>query len=774
MREYVWGAPLVLLLLFTGIWFTLRLWFLPLRYLFFGWRIALGLSPHEESSQRGKEPQARGDISPFQSLSTVLAATIGTGNIVGVAGAILIGGPGALFWMWVSAIVGMATKYAEALLAVRYREKTSYGYAGGPMYYMEKGLGWRRLAVFFSVLVLIAGLGIGNMAQIDAAATVLHSSLNIPRWQTSLLVAILASMVLMGGIRRIGQVAAVIVPFMAIMYLVAVGYYLIANHKLLARSFALVFDYAFKPLSMATGFLTGWFFVTVRTGLQHALFSNEAGLGSGPIADASARTEFAVKQGLVAMLGPFVDTLIVCTLTGLTVIVGLEKSPLPILSEAILKKTELAPSLLPLVEKASTGQLWQALSWQWGNYAENLRGVLVNIILKNDFGQLGALVVSLSLVFFAISTIFGWYFYTDRAMVYLGLGKKIRYYQAIYIATILLGGMLGETKLIWDFSHIANGLMAFPNLMALLFLTPVVLKETRIFFQKYPHRHDLAVRIYILILTILPKNTLSKIFGYLARLRLPAFIMIPILLAFSRLYKINVSEAELELKDYRSLNNFFTRALKNTARVVAPGADVIVSPVDGSLLHAGILEKGQILQSKGISCTLEEILGSKKYLEKFIDGCYATIYLSPQDYHRIHAPTSGKIIGYFYQPGKLFPVNMLAVHTIDRLFSRNERLITFIDTGKGLLALVKIGATSVGKIRVNYDEKFSTNKWIRIPRQHTYQNPIAIEKGAEIGRFEMGSTVILIFERDSVELLDLEPKQKLHYGEPIALFKKKD
>lgn len=772
-KNYVWGFPLVFLLLFTGIWYTFLLGFLPLRYLGYGFRIALGFST-KDGKEAEKEQEAKGDISYFQSLATVLAATIGTGNIVGVAGAILIGGPGALFWMWISAILGMSTKYAEALLAVSFREKTPHGYSGGPMYYMTKGLGWKKLAVFFSLMVLFAGLGIGNLAQVNAATTVLENSpLALPRPISAFFIAFATALVILGGIRRIAQVTAFLVPFMAILYLFAVISFLWVNKTYLPEALKLIFQHAFTPLSVFSGSFVGWFFVTVRTGLQHALFSNEAGLGSSPMADAASRTEFPVKQGLVSMIAPFLDTILICTMTGLTVVIGLEKNSEFILSQATQNKSALTTTLPAILEKAQEQGIWQSIAYFWGTQAAELKGLLVTLIFQKEFGDLGQFAIACSLFFFAVSTIFGWYLYTDRALWFLGWGKKIQTYQWLYVALVFLGGVFRETKLIWDFSHIANGLMAFPNLFALIFLSSFVSTETKKYFRQYPHRHDLAVRIYIWLLTILPKNTLSKIFGFLARLQLPSFIMIPILVAFSRLYKINVDEAELELKDYRSLNNFFTRALKNTARVIAKDAQVVVSPVDGTILHFGNIQKGQILQSKGISCTIEEILGNKKYLEKFQGGCYVTIYLSPKDYHRIHSPASGKILGYYYQPGKLFPVNTIAVNTIEKLFSRNERLISFLDTGKGLIALVKIGATTVGKIKVTYDEKLSTNKWIRLPRQHSYEEPKPIEKGQELGRFEMGSTVILLFERNTVELLDLEEKQKVRYGEPIAIFKNK-
>ncbi len=774
-KDQVWGLPLVVLLVGTGLLLTFRLGLVQFRYFAYGVRIALGFVKKEEKIAGNEiEEHPQGEISYFQALATALSATVGTGNIVGVAGAILIGGPGALFWMWVSAFVGMATKYSEAVLAVKYREETRYGFSGGPMYYIANALGWRRISVFFALMTMVAAFGIGNMTQIDAAAGVLQATpLNVPRWLTSLAVATLTALVILGGIRRIGRVAAFLVPFMAIFYIATVITLLADHFSQIPSALVMVIRYAFEPLPAAAGTVAGLLVVTLRTGIQHALFSNEAGLGSAPMADAVSRTEFPVKQGLVSMLGPFLDTIVICTMTGLAIIIGLEKAGGDILAQAATAsgKEPLIQAVDAIRAAGSGASFWAAVINHWGAVAGDVKNTLVSLVFSHHLGIWGQYAVAIALFFFSISTIFSWYFYSDRAMVFLGGGSHVAAYKWLYVVFVFIGGIAGEAHLIWNFSHLANGLMAFPNLIALLFLSEVVARETKNYFAQYPHRHDLAVRIYVILLSLLPKNTWSKVFGILAGLQLPRFIMIPVLLAFSRIYKINIKEAELELKNYRSLNNFFTRALKNGARVVAPGAEVIVSPVDGTLLKAGPIEKGMLLQSKGMQSPLEELLGTRTYLNRFIGGQYATIYLSPQDYHRIHMPVAGKIIGYYYKPGKLFPVNQIAVNTINRLFSRNERLITFIDTGKGLIAMIKVGATSVGRIRVTYDEKLATNNWFRTAREHTYQNPIAIEKGAEIGRFEMGSTVMLLFEKDSMEFLDLEEKQKLLFGQPIGLFK---
>lgn len=780
IKSHVWGLPLIALLVGAGAYLTIRLFFLQVRYFIFGFRIAFGFAPKEEDEPENK---SAGDISYFQALATALSATVGTGNIVGVAGAILVGGPGALFWMWVTAVVGMATKYAEAVLAVKYRVETDKGYAGGPMYYIEKGLNQKWLGIVFAVLTLIAAFGIGNMVQINAAAGALKASpLEVPRLGTAIFVAFITGMVIIGGVKRIGKVTGILVPIMALAYLIASGAILYMNAEYIPKAFYLVFSYAFKPLPAIAGGAAGLLVLTIQTGVQRGLFSNEAGMGSAPMAAASAKTDYAVKQGLVSMLGPFIDTIVICTLTGVVIITGLEAAGTDILQNgfAIKEKvlgTEFADgfnNLLQTMRSSADHSIWAAMSSTLAKDAGEFKDILTTLVFQQSFGDTGSMFVAAALFFFSISTIIGWYHYSDRALVYLGAGKHIMSYRMIYVLLVVVGGAVGQVNLIWDMSDIANGMMAFPNLVALLFLSGVVTKETKDFFKRYPHRHDTAVKIYMLLLRFLPKNTVSKILGILAGLHLPRFFMIPILLAFARIYKINVKEAELEIKDYRSLNKFFTRSLKNGSRIIAPGTHVIVSPVDGTLLAHGEITEGILMQTKGIEFSLEELLGTSQYLDRFMGGAYATIYLSPQDYHRIHSPSSGRIIGAYYKPGKLFPVNQMAVNSIKRLFSRNERLITYIDTKFGMVALVKVGATSVGKIRVTYDKDLSTNKWFRFSQEQTYDEPIFVQKGEEVGRFEMGSTVMVLLEKESARLLDFEARQKFQYGQPIGYFLRDD
>lgn len=251
-------------------------------------------------------------------------------------------------------------------------------------------------------------------------------------------------------------------------------------------------------------------------------------------------------------------------------------------------------------------------------------------------------------------------------------------------------------------------------------------------------------------------------------------MMIPILKAFAKAYKINLSEAELEIKEYASLNQFFTRALRAEARIIDSAANAVVSPTDSKITSFGNINQSTIIQAKGIDYSVKELLGSEKFYPHFTNGKYITFYLSPQDYHRIHSPFAGQILGYYYEPGKLFPVNDLAVLNIRGLFPKNERLITFLQTEYGKIAVIKVGASNVGKIRVTYDNKIVTNNWIRFAKEHHYKDvSIMIDKGSEMGRFEMGSTVILVFENDTIDLTNIQLGDKIQYGTTVGHFKSK-
>lgn len=768
---WVWGPPLLVLLVGTGLYYTVILKMLPVRFFYYGLRILTG----REYAQGG-----RGEQSYFRALAMTLSATVGTGNIVGVASAILLGGPGALFWMWVTAVLGMATKYAEAVLAVRFRVETPHGFAGGPMYYIEKGLGQKWLGVLFAVFTLIAAFGIGNMVQIHSAASALETApLEIPKLATAFAGALFAAVIILGGVKRIGLAATYLVPFMAVFYFLGTSYILMVNMRHILSAFSVIFQYAFQPLPLVVGGGIGILMQTIRSGVQRGLFSNEAGLGSTPIADASAKTNYPVRQGLVAMLGPFFDTLLICTMTGLAIVVAFQAHGEGLVESIIQSGTgELAmlQSYLPAFSdylNSHPGQIWPAISDVFGKEAAGLKGVLTGAVFAYYMGPWGNAAVAISLSLFAFTTIIGWYYYSDRALVYLGGGALIPIYRYLYVFLVLVGGIIPSASFVWNFSDVANGLMAFPNLIAILLLSPLVVQETKEYFAKYPGRYSLLSQLYLLFMKILPKKYLSRFVGLLASWKAPHFVMLPALIAFSRVYRVKIDEAELSLADYKTMNSFFSRTLKDGARVLEEKENIVLSPVDGRVLDIGSLSEHKA-RVKGAEFSIEDLVHHGPFAQKLKDANYIVLYLAPGDYHRIHSPAKGKVIGYNYIPGTLYPVNPYTARRVQKLFSRNERLTTYLETEQGFMAIAKIGATSVGKIIVEYPQVPSTNRRNSSSREEFFSHGIAFDAGAELGRFEMGSTVVLLIEKNISELLHLQPGDLVKYGQPVALWKKNE
>lgn len=435
INNFVWGPPLLLLLVGTGVYFTLRLGIFQISKLPTAFRLIFS------SDQSGQ-----GDVSSFAALCTALAATVGTGNIVGVATAITTGGPGALFWMWVAAFFGMATKYAEGFLAIKYRTKDANGQAaGGPMHYITLGMGqkWKPLAIFFAISgVLVALLGMGTFSQVNSIASSMSSSFGLAPQLVSIVTAISIAFFIFGGIEKISAISTKIVPFMAILYILASVTVLALHWEQLLPTLALVFKSAFTPAAAMGGFAGATVQQAIQRGIARGVFSNESGLGSAPIAAAAAKSDNPVEQGLISMTGTFIDTLIICTLTGLTILV--------------------------------TGQ-WSV---------EGLAGApLTQAAFASVFGQPGALALTISLVLFAYTTILGWSYYGERCIEFLFGTKSILPYRLVFVTMVALGGFL-KLDLIWTIADIVNGLMALPNLIALLALSPVIINETRQYFAK--------------------------------------------------------------------------------------------------------------------------------------------------------------------------------------------------------------------------------------------------------------------------------------------------
>ncbi len=438
ISDFVWGPFLLIpLLLLTGLYLTIVLRGLQFHKLFYALWLAL---------IRRKEVGGVGDITHYQALSTALAATVGVGNIAGVATAIHLGGPGALFWMWMTGLVGMATKYTEAFLGVRFRRTDAKGeQSGGPMFYLTYGVGGRfgaTLGVLFAVFGALAAFGIGNMVQSNSVADAVHAQWGVPMWLTGAIITVLAAVVILGGIKSIGAVTSAFVPVMIVFYIVGALWVIIVNLGNLPAALALVLSDAFTGTAATGGFAGAGILLAIRYGVARGIFSNESGLGTGGIAAAAAKTNEPVRQALVSMTQTFIDTLVVVSMTGLAIIV--------------------------------TG------AWRSGENGAPLTTMAFSHGLP---GQWGGIVVTIGLIFFAFSTLLGWAYYGERCMDRLFGRSAVLPYRLLFIVLIFVGTVL-ELQTVWTFSDIMNGLMALPNLIGLLLLSGLVVRETRAYFDR--------------------------------------------------------------------------------------------------------------------------------------------------------------------------------------------------------------------------------------------------------------------------------------------------
>lgn len=426
LSGFVWGLPLIIFLVGTGLYLTIRLAFFSFRMLPYSLKLVFSKA----------DTKSEGDITHFQALMTALAATVGTGNVVGVATAVVIGGPGAVFWMWITALVGMATKYSEGVLGVKYRQKNAKGeMSGGPMYYLEHGLGQKWLGVLFAFFAVFAAIfGIGNMIQANAASGVALDVFNIPVWVTGIVFAVLIGLVLIGGVRSIGKTASILVPFMVALYLIAGVLILVLHIDQVPAAFGLIFSDAFTGNAVAGGALG----TVIRMGVARGLFSNEAGLGTGGIAAAAARTDVPPRQALVSMTQVFIDTIIVCTITGVSLTMA-------------------------------------------GLYTSGTEGAALT---AQSFDQLlpgfGDIIVAVTLLTFIFSTILGWGYFGEKCFTYLVGDNFTLLYRIIFVLAIIPGATM-SLGTVWNLGDIFNGLMAVPNLIGLLLLSGVVVTETKQF-----------------------------------------------------------------------------------------------------------------------------------------------------------------------------------------------------------------------------------------------------------------------------------------------------
>ncbi|WZY00659.1 sodium:alanine symporter family protein [Bacillus sp. FSL W7-1360] len=446
----LWGVPTLVLLFGTGLILTFILKGLQFRKLIYAFKLGFG-------KEDANDANAAGDVSHFKALMTSLSATVGNGNIAGVATAVTLGGPGAIFWMWVVGLLGMATKYAEALLAVKYRVKNANGeYSSGPMYYIERGLGrkFKWLAVAFAAFGAFAALGIGNSVQSNTVAGVAETSFSVPHWVTGVVLVLFVGFIIFGGLQRIATVSSIAVPFMALLYMLGASIILIINYDLIIPAFQTIFYYAFNPVAATAGFVGIIVSEAVRNGVARGIFSNEAGLGTAALIAGNARSDHPVKQALVAMTGTFIVTIVVCTVTGLTLMI--------------------------------TG-FWDASGGLISGVAHDSKlegGPLTVAAFASVLGKVGEYIVALSVILFGATTIVGWYVYGEKCTEYL-IGTKATYgYRFLYLFACGLGAV-ASLDAVWAFADTANALMMIPNLVALLLLAKVVKAETSDFFTNH-------------------------------------------------------------------------------------------------------------------------------------------------------------------------------------------------------------------------------------------------------------------------------------------------
>ncbi len=432
VSSFVWGPITIILLVGTGVLITLLVRGIQFRHFVYGVQLITG---------KYDNPKDHGEITHFQALSAALSATIGTGNIAGVGTAIAVGGPGAVFWMWITAIFGMALKYGECLLSLKYRVVHENGIvSAGPMYYLERGLGQKWLGMLFALFASIASFGIGNMVQANSVAEPALVYFGLPKIVTGLVIGALVFLVIVGGIKRIGHVASGLVPFMTIFYIAGALIVILGNLQAVPACFALIFHDAFTGSAATGGFTGAAVAQTIRMGVARGVFSNEAGLGSAPIAHGAARTEEPVREGLVAMIGPFIDTIVICTMTALVITLT-------------------------------------------GAYTQGLTGAeLTAKAFSMDLPVVGGYIVAIGIIIFAFSTAISWSYYGDRSVEYLFGPKMVLPYRILYCILLPVGASV-QLNLVWTISDIFNALMAWPNLVGLICLSGVIMRSTHEYFS---------------------------------------------------------------------------------------------------------------------------------------------------------------------------------------------------------------------------------------------------------------------------------------------------
>ncbi len=722
--------PYTGLIFIVGLFLTVQLRGFQIPHFLLGVKIASGAL-----DARGK----KGLIAPGRAFATGAASSIMPGALIGSMLALSIAGTGILFWIWITSLLSMAIQFGSSTLSLRYRKINGHKdfLESGPAMFIEKVLNARWLAWMIAVLIIIHSLLQGNVlmsAVLNGAMAV--SPLRIPPITIGAVLFVILTLVLLGGIKRLGLVSSrVFLPgliFLGTSLILALKAWSQYNEVSVFISFVSLLDQAqtsFIPESQ-----TGWGRLFSAIAVYHVMV--ETGQGKFASIAGSVRTDHPAKQGLANMMVPFIEGFIVTT------------------------------SAFLLYHVSGTGfDLFNPIDFEGTDLA------------SNTYMQYSWLFFMVGLFAFTLAGMGGWSFAGRQAAAYLGGRRVAQMYLIVYLLIIFVGGFVfrfddvGHRALALNATIVSGLITSLIPLLSLLLMSKHIRYEYNRYLTQEPVAYEISRDLFVLLLVLMPKNLVSRMFGWLTYIQLPRFLMVPVIQAFARFYKINVDEAELQIKDYRSLNKFFTRALKKGARVVNRTDRVIVSPVDGRVSMFGEITDGKMIQAKGIRYDLDDLLEWPEFTEKFQGGKYMVIYLSPQDYHRIHNPHEGDIVALGYTPGKLFTVNRVSVTGVQDLFPKNERLTSYFSTDYGMMAVIKVGATNVGRIRVTYD-KLITNRWVRFHRRKEYKEPIFMDRGDELGRFEMGSTVILLFEKDMMDFdSSIVEGQKVRYGEQIGCFR---
>jgi len=717
--------PFVVLLVVAGLHLSLKLSLIQFRYLFHGIKVLTGAM-----DQKG----SKGKLTPFQAFTTGGGGGFGAGAFMGAFFAVTLYGYGILPWIWLSSVLNMPVQFVASTLTLRFRGARRDGNLDAdPSVFILRGLRARWFSYLFSGLFLATSLVYGA-AFISGILFIVIREFNMTPVTLSIFLIIFISLLTLGGVRRVGWISRRIVIAALFVFIP-----MFLSFQGAALPVALSHDLAYP---------TGWFdfFVQIFSrmlpedseavkslvfalGFYHILA--ESGNGKLAVAAGLVRTDFAAKQGIASMF--------------YSVLAGLFFSTLTVYAMYVFRIHTFESSLVFLTQFGTNG------------------------------GTIFLYLLTISFVLFLMASLSGWSLVGLQSARSAGGQPLAIGYQIAFVSTILVTGIAVQfnpdsMRQIFVAATIVATLTSIIVLMAVMVLWRFSLFELKKYLDERHVRYEISKDFFLFILVLLPQHLYSRLLGWISYIHLPRFIMLPFLRAFVRYFHIDVDEAEMALHEYPSLNRFFTRSLKEGARTVDRRKNSIVSPVDGTVSRFGEITEGRMIQAKGIDYTLSDLLESSRYRDRFEDGSYIVIYLSPRDYHRIHSPHEGKIIGYSYTPGKLFAVNRIAVSGVAGLFPKNERLTSFIETDSGLIALIKVGAVNVGKIRVNYDT-IRTNRWIRFASRKTYKEPFPIDRGEEVGRFEMGSTVILLFEKGRMKFSpEIKNEKPLRFGDVIGTF----